>query len=185
MVVTVNLWGVYLFRREGLQIFAKRILLLAVVILTAMFQNTDGLLPEIFGAHFMPLIPLTVCIGMYAGEIAGLVYGAFAGCFWDVCAIGADGFHGFYLALTGCVAGVLVHYIMRNSLLTQYCITAVSSVLFSVIYWLATVYIPIGDSRCEKLLGFYLPSAIITTAFSFVSYYTVKLFFRKKQTATM
>lgn len=164
-----------MFRFKGIPVFLKRILLFVTVLLFAALQNTQGMLPSVFGARFFILIPLTIAIGMFEGEMSGLFYGMAAGCFWDVCSGGLDGFHGFYLAFLGCLSGILVHFIMRNKLLTQYFICATSSALHGVLYWLISVYIPVGDNGYAKLLGFYLPSAIITTALSFIIYYIVKL----------
>lgn len=163
-----------MFRREGLPVAAKRILLFLIVLFSALLQNTDGLLPVFFGAHLFVLIPVVVCIGMCEGEVSGLVYGLIGGVFWDVCSAGIDGYHAFYLAFIGCLSGVLVHFIMRNRLLTQYCICGIAAAIHSVVYWLFTVYIPLGDMNYKKLLGFYLPSAVVTTAFSFISYYVVR-----------
>lgn len=163
-----------MFRLEGLPVFIKRILLFAIVILTAMLQNTDGLLPVFFGARIFLLIPVIVCIGMCEGELYGLIYGLAGGAFWDVCALGPDGIHGFYLALIGCLSGMLVHFVMRNKILTQYCICAVASVIYCVFYWFVTVYARIGDMNYNKLLGFYLPSAVVTTVFSFIVYFIIK-----------
>ena len=163
-----------MFRSESLPVLLKRIILMILVFVFATLQNTDGLLPCIFGARFFILIPLVVSIGMFEGEISGLLYGLLAGGLWDVCSGGIDGFHAFFLALTGCLAGILVHFFMRNKLLTQYCICAVSAFLHGIFYWLISVYIPIGDNRYMKLLLFYLPSAIITTTISFIIYYSVK-----------
>lgn len=163
-----------MLRYEGLPVLLKRILLFLSVLFFAALQNTDGLLPCIFGARFFILVPLIVAIGMCEGEIPGLLYGTAAGAFWDVCSGGIDGIHALSLALIGCISGLLVHFLMRNRLLTQYCICAVSCVLHSVLYWAVSVYIPVGDSGGAKLLGFYLPSAVITTAFSFIIYYFVR-----------
>ncbi|MBQ8209415.1 MAG: hypothetical protein IJZ35_02390 [Clostridia bacterium] len=163
-----------MFRLEGLPVVIKRILLFAIVVVAAMLQNTDGLLPVIFGARIILLIPVVVCIGMCEGEMSGLVYGLIGGAFWDVCASGIDGFHGFYLAFIGCLSGILVHFIMRNRLLTQYCICTVSAVFYCVFYWFATVYSQVGDMNYSKLLGFYLPGAVITTAFSFIVYFIIR-----------
>ncbi len=163
-----------MFRFEGLPVFIKRVILFVLVLLTSMLQNTDGLLPVIFGARLFPLIPLIICIGMCEGETAGLIYGLAGGTFWDVCASGLDGIHAFYLAFIGCLSGILVHYFMRNRLLTQYCICGISCIGYSVIYWFVTVYSRIGDMNFNKLLKFYLPCAIVTTAFSFTVYFIVK-----------
>lgn len=141
---------------------------------TALLQNTDGLLPVIFGARLFLLIPLVVSIGMCEGEMSGLLYGAVAGAFWDICSGVPEGFCAFYLALAGCVSGVLVRFVMQGKLLTQYCISAVFSVCYCVLYWLFTVYIPIGDSRNQVLMGFYLPSAVVTVVFSFIPFCFVR-----------
>ena len=173
-----------MFRLEGLPVFIKRILLFAIVVIAAMLQNTDGFLPVFFGARIFLLIPVVISIGMFEGEISGLLYGLAAGAFWDVCASGADGIHCFYLALTGCVSGLLVHFMMRNRLLTHYCICSLSSVIYCVVYWFLSVYISVGDMNYNKLMVFYLPSAIITTAFSFVVYCIIRFIcetFREKE----
>lgn len=163
-----------MFRFEGLPVVIKRILFFAAILVVALLQNTDGLLPTVFGARFFPLIPLVIAIGMCEGELSGLFYGMIAGCFWDVCSTAPDGFNGLYLAFTGCAAGLLVHFFMRNKLVTQYCICAVATGLHSILYWMFTIYIPIGDTRFSALLGFYLPGAVITTALSFIIYHAVK-----------
>ena len=111
---------------------------------------------------------------MCEGEISGLVYGAIGGCFWDVCSTAPDGFNGLYLAALGCISGLLVRFFMRNKLLAQYCICAAATALHGFLYWLFTVYIPVGDNNFSRLLGFYLPGAVMTTAVSFCIYYAVR-----------
>lgn len=168
-----------MFRSEGFPVALKRILLFAAVILVAVLQNTDGFLPTVFGARMFLLIPLVISIGMCEGEMSGLLYGAAAGCFWDVCSAAPDGFNGLYLAFTGCLSGLLVRFFMRNKLMTEYCICAAVSGLHAILYWLFTVYIPLGDNNYSKLFGFYLPGAVITTALSFIIYYLVRALSRK------
>ena len=168
-----------MFRFEGLPVFLKRIILFLLVVVFAALQNTDGILPCIFGARFFILIPLVIAIAMSEGEIAGLFYGLAAGAFWDVCSAGLDGFHTLYLALLGTLTGVLVHFFMRNKLLTQYCICGIACFTHSILYWLITVYIPMGDRMYSKLLGFYLPSAVITTAISAVIWLAVGFICKK------
>ncbi len=163
-----------MFKREGFYIAVKRLVFFGFVLIFSLLQNTDGLLPVFFGARLFPLIPLIISIGMYEGETAGLVYGASGGIFWDICSSGLDGGHAFFLAFAGCLSGILVRFVMRNRLITEYCICSVAAVLHSITYWAVTVYIPLGDMHYEKLLLFYLPSAVMTTAFSFVLFFAVK-----------
>lgn len=168
-----------MFRFESMPVAVKRILLFIIVIATAVLQNTDGLLPTVFGARLFLLIPLVVSIGMCEGEMSGLLYGAAAGCFWDVCSSVPDGFNGLCLAFAGCLSGLLVRFFMRNKLMTEYCICAAVTGVHAILYWLFTVYIPLGDNNFSKLFGFYLPGAVITTAVSFVIYYLVRGLSRK------
>lgn len=168
-----------MFRSEGIPVFIKRILLLLTAIVLAALQNTDGLLPTFFGARLMPLIPFVVCVGIFEGETAGLLYGAAAGAFWDVCAGGPDGLHALYLAFVGCLAGLLVRFIMKNRLLTQYCFTTAASAVYAVLFWWVSVCIPIGDAGNKKLFGFYLPSAVVTSVFSFILYYFIRFISEK------
>ena len=163
-----------MFRSESFPVVLKRILLFVAVIVTAVLQNTDGFLPDIFGARIFLMIPLVISIGMSEGEISGLIYGAVGGCFWDVCSAAPDGFNSLYLAVVGCVSGLLIRFFMRNKLLTQYCICAIATSLHGLLYWIFTVYIPIGDNNFTKLLGFYLPGAVMTTGVSFIVYYAVR-----------
>lgn len=179
-----------MFRSAGFPVFVKRILLLALTILLAALQNTDGLLPEFFGARLFPLIPFAVCVGMCEGELSGLFYGLLGGAFWDVCAGGPDGIHALLLAFFGAAAGFLVHFFMKNTLFTQYCLSAAGCAVSMVSYWFFTVSLTVGDSGHEKLLGFYLPSAVVTAAFSFLLYYltrliSVKLTVREEKTGKM
>lgn len=162
-----------MLRREGMPVLIKRIVLGVIVLLVALLQNTDGLLPTFFSARLFLLIPLSVCIGMYEGFMPGLLYGMAAGAFWDVCSSGADGMFALILAFAGFISGFMIKYVMRNKLLTQLSITAFFSFGTLILHWLITVYIPIGDKDLRKLLLFYLPSAVMTLAVSFVIYYVV------------
>ena len=118
----------------------------------AVFQNTDGFLPSVFGARLFVLIPVIISIGMFEGELSGLLYGLAGGAFWDVCASGTDGFHGLFLALTGLASGLLVRFIMRNKLLTFYLPAAVMTCVFSFIpYFIIKAVTGAIDSKKQEL----------------------------------
>ncbi len=146
----------------------KHIFLFLLTLITALFQNTAGLLPSVFGAVFWPLVPLTVAIGMSEGEMTGLIYGMIAGAFWDVTVSGADGIHALTLALTGFAAGWLIKFLLRDTMLSFYAMTAGAASLIAAVDWCAFTLIPVGDLGARILVRRYIPSAVITVAFAFI-----------------
>ena len=147
----------------------KHVIFSVLILLTALFQNTGGLLPTVFGAAFLPLVPAVVAIGMREGEVAGLIYGMAAGAFWDITSSGADGVHALYLAAFGFAAGLLVKTYLRDTMLSFYVLTVSAALISAVTDWLVFTLAPVGDLGARLLVGFYLPSALLTTAFAFVS----------------
>ena len=146
----------------------KHIFLFLLTLITALFQNTGGLLPSVFGAVFWPLVPLTVAVGMREGELTGLVYGMIGGAFWDVTVSGADGIHALCLAVTGFAAGWLVRFLLRDTMLSFYAVTAGAASLIAAVDWCVFTLIPVGDLGARLLVRRYIPSALITVAFAFI-----------------
>ena len=153
----------------------KHLYLFALVLITALFQNTVGLLPAVFGAVFWPLVPLTVAVGMRGGEMAGLVYGMIGGAFWDVASSGTDGVHALCLAVIGFAAGWLVKFLLRDTMLSFYAMTAGAVSVIAAVEWLVFTLIPVGDLGARLLVRHYIPSAIITAAFGFICRLAVDL----------
>ena len=60
-------------------LYERRVLFAVLIIVFAMLQNTPHLLPSIFGAHALILIPLAVCLGMFEKAVVAAVFGMFAG----------------------------------------------------------------------------------------------------------
>ena len=54
-----------------------------VVLVFGILQISD-VLPTFFGIRFLPLLPLTVVLGMFERETYGLYYGLLAGIMWDM-----------------------------------------------------------------------------------------------------
>ena len=81
---------------DNKNIYIRRLCLAAGLLLTALVQNTAGLLPSFFGIHAMPLIPAVVCAAMFERELPGMFFGVFAGLLWD--SVSASGGH-FHAAL--------------------------------------------------------------------------------------
>lgn len=165
-------------RSDSSNVYIRKALLLALVVLTAVFQHTRGAMPELFGTRAMLLIPLTVAISMYERSFYGLLYGALAGILWDFATVGGDGFFSVCLASVGFFTGSLVTYLMRNKLSGNLILSLCSVTSVNVAYWFVFILRKGYEGAGDVLFGYYLPSIIYTMLFAFVYYYLVGLIFR-------
>lgn len=163
-----------MFKRENKMIYIRWTILAGLIVIVSLFQNTDGLLPAVYGVRAMPLIPFVVCIGMYERDWGSAGLGLFAGLLWDGVSAHGQGFRSVYLMVIGCVCGLLLHYFMRRNLITGLLLTGVSLVLHNVLYWLFFIVIPGYDGAAELLLNFYLPSCLYSLAFMPLFFYLMK-----------
>lgn len=65
-----------------------------------MVQETPGLIPELFGARPVLLIPVALSIALFEGERPSMMFGLFSGLLIDFGIGGALGFHALLLAAT-------------------------------------------------------------------------------------
>lgn len=137
----------------------RRLLLVAVVIIGALVQNCALSVTDL---QICILLPLTVIIAMFEKELAGILYGALAGCLWDVSTATADGMKALFLALTGCICGLLIRYIMRNNLLSAIVLCAAANLVHNLLHWLIYV-VPNADGMFSALLRFYIPQILLST----------------------
>ncbi len=136
----------------------RRLTFFVLVLFVGAVQNI-GLLPELAGLRFLPLLPLTVSVSLFEKETYGLNFGLLAGILVDMNVGRADGTNALFFALAGFVCGLLMTYVMMNNLITASLLTAV----FEVVYAFFSYALHCGVSRgtLRELLGFYLPSALL------------------------
>lgn len=153
----------------------RRLILLAVIIIGALVQNCT--LP-VGDLRICCLLPLTVIIAMFEKEFAGVLYGLLAGCLWDVSTATADGMKALYLAIAGCVCGLLVRYLMRNNLLSALVLCSAVTIVFYAAHWLIYVT-PYADGMFSALLRFYLPQALLTVLSAPFLYFLIRALEKK------
>lgn len=136
--------------------------------------QVSGVLPEIFGLKLLPLLPLTVTVGMFERETYGLSFGLLAGILWDMNLATADGAYAFFFALAGFVCGLLMTYLMMNNLITAYILTGFWGILYAVFSWLLSVGIHSFDSGWKLFVSFHLPNALLNIILMPVFYYIVR-----------
>lgn len=164
---------------QRIKITAKRRLLLAVVVILAGFMQNSTLPVSEIGIQL--LIPLTVIIAMFEKEFAGILYGILAGCIWDFSTATADGMKTMTLALTGCICGLLIRYIVRNTLLSALVLCSASALLFNIGHWLFHV-VPFDTGSLWAFLRFYLPQTVVTVLVSPVLYIITRALEKKYHT---
>lgn len=149
----------------------RRLTFFAIILAVAMIQNI-GLLPEIVGLRFMPLLPLVLSISLFEKETYGLNFGLLAGILMDVNVGRADGTNALFFALMGFVCGLLMTYLMMNNLITASLLAAVFELLYAGYSYLLHCGFSAGALRA--LFGFYLPSALMNLLTLPLIYYFVR-----------
>ncbi len=168
-----------IFNADNKNIYTRRVCIAATLVISAMLQNTSGLVPEIFGARAMLLIPATVCVAMFEREIPGTLFGMFAGLLWDMSAPSGGSFNAILLAAVGFACGSLITHLMRNNLVTALLLCSVFTVIQLLAYWLR-VYIFGGDFKgALSLLTFYLPSGVYTVLWLPVFYFFTRMLMKR------
>lgn len=90
-----------------------------------MLQETPGLLPAVFGARPVLVLPAGLAIAMFEEETPAMAFGIAAGLFCDFGYSGVLGFHGLLMGVLCFFISVLVHTVMQvnwiTALLTGVC----------------------------------------------------------------
>jgi len=100
--------------RARILAFNKYFIYALLLLFLYVLQTTPRLF-EIYGVKPMLVIPAAIAMAMHEGELAGGIYGAFAGLLCDMGGFGLFGFNGIVFLVTGAIAGLLVAYMMKCS----------------------------------------------------------------------
>lgn len=166
-------------RKNTKILLIRRVVFAVAILLTHILQNSRGFVPTVFGARAFLLIPLVACIAMFEKEIAGALFGAFAGALWDTVSGVGDGYYTLFFMLLGAVCGYLINVLMRNHILTAMIICAVSSLVFAGTYIFFFIIAEGMDSSGYLFLRYYLPSCLYTTLLTPVYYLFVREVMRR------
>lgn len=118
---------------------------------------------RIAGVH--PLLGgvLTGVVAMLEGGIGGGAFGLYVGVLQDAASVGPEGYYAFLYLVCGTAAGLISEYLFRknffSAMLWSFAVTAVSTLIFFVLFYLIT-------GRAE-------PSAIWRTALPEILYSTM------------
>lgn len=157
--------------KETLFLIARKISLIPIIICTALIQNTAN---NFSGAGVFLLIPLSVSIAMFEHEFSGMLYGLFCGALWDLSSPVTDGIYTLYFTVFCCIAGLLTHYLLRNSFITASVLTFAGTLGFCLLNFIFNCLVKDSTNLYSTIKTFYIPSCILTVLTIPVFYFTVK-----------
>lgn len=145
-----------------------------ILLLCNLLQNIRGLSLELNGARCFILLPAAIILAMGEDEIIGGFLGLFAGLLWDLTSSVHMGFNSIFIALLCFLASALITYIVRNIFITNLIASAVTIILYGLIYWLIFIIIKGVDGGEMTLFTFYIPSMLYTIAITPIVYALLK-----------
>ena len=131
----------------------RRCIFAAAIITVFLLQSTASYVSYSFPFPTGLLLPLTVSAAMAEREYAGLCFGLLAGVLTDTVSTVTDGVFTLYYAVIACAAGLLAHYVFRNTVLTAMLFTAVSGTAYCFILLIFNCLIHDASYAGELLRG--------------------------------
>lgn len=160
--------------KENLPIYIKRFILGFIIVLAALLQNTPGVMPQMFSANAMLLIPVCISIAMFESEIVSLAFGLIAGFLWDFTASEGYFFHSLVLCIATFFVSMLVRRRVRNTLFSSMVLTFMTTFLHNTFYWILFVLIPQSQGAGGAYFRFYFLSCIYTVLAGIVIYLIIR-----------
>lgn len=151
----------------------------AGLLVVALLQNTEGLLPSFFGFRALIIIPALVSVAMFERELSGMFFGLFAGLLWDMSSASGGHFQAIMMTVIGFVCGSLITYLMRNNFVTGTLLTGCALFFHMICCWLKDYIFSGNFDGAYKILTFYIPSCIYTLLYFPLFYFVVRFACKK------
>ena len=148
------------------------------LLLVCVLQNTPRLIPPVFGARPLLVVPLVVCIAMYTGLVGGAAAGVAAGLLWDMYSTRLLGFNALLLLIIGCACGLLVRLLIRNNLLSALLFSAAALIIQGLADWLGNYVILAVPDAVFVLVHTILPNMAYSLVLSPLIYLITKMIAR-------
>ena len=145
-----------------------------VILVAAILQNVSGCWFSVFGARCFFLIPTCVLLGVGEDERAAVFMGLFGGILWDMISSQHRLFASVFLVLACYISSALVTFLFRNTYKYGIIASGISTLIFTILYWMIFVLPDGGDGRLYALGSFYIPSMIYTIVMSFLIYLGIR-----------
>jgi rod shape-determining protein MreD len=141
------------------------------ILVFSMVQETPGLIPQLFGARPVLLIPIALCIALFENEKAAMGFGLLCGLLIDFGMGGILGFHALLLAVACYSLGILAANLIRTNFLTAMIIAITVTGVILVLQWLFFFLFYGYEEPVYALTAHYLPRFCYTLVFAPIAYY--------------
>lgn len=152
---------------KWIRYFAYAIELLAFF----MVQETPGLIPPLFGARPVLLIPAALSIALFEEERPSLFFGLFAGLLLDFGMGTTLGFHALLLAASCFFLSVLAANLIHTNFLTAMTVAVVVPFCIFLLQWVFFFVLSGYESPWYAFVTHYLPRYGYTAVLMPVAYY--------------
>ncbi|MBR3553809.1 MAG: rod shape-determining protein MreD [Clostridia bacterium] len=153
--------------------FFRRLAFVILIVVTALFQHTRGVMPQIGAARAWLLVPLVASISLRETNVAAMLLGTLAGLLWDFASPSMDGYYAILFCILSFVTGTLASFFLRRNFTACLLVTAVWLVLTGVMHWAFFIALGGMDHAVRILLRLELASCVYTFCFTPLYYFIV------------
>ena len=132
------------------------------LVLLYIIQCTPGLIPAVYGARPVLLIPAAVTIAMFEGDIGGMIAGILSGLLIDLGGGSVLGVHAILLGILCYFIGLATMDLIKTNFFTALLFGAVSILLVCLIQWAVFYVLWNYGENAYALTRHYLPKAAYT-----------------------
>ncbi len=141
------------------------------ILVIFMVQETPGLIPTLFGARPVLLIPVALAIAMFERETVSMSFGLLCGLLIDFGTGGVLGFYGLLLsALCYCI-GLIAANLIQTNFLTAMIIAIVITAALSLLQWVFFFVLFNYEHAVYALTAHFIPRFCYTCATMPIAYY--------------
>lgn len=134
-------------------------------------QETPGLVPELFGARPLLIIPAVLAIAMFEDEIPAMCFGLAGGLFLDFGAGGTMGFYGLLLGALCYAVSLMAANLFRTNFLTALLVSAAGSATVLLLRWVFFFVLYGFGYPGYALTAHFIPMFVYTAALMPLTYY--------------
>lgn len=168
--------------KENLYHILRKISLIPIILCTALLQNSAD---SSTGIGVFLLVPLSVSISMFEHEFSGMLYGLLCGALWDLSSAIPDGIYALYFTIFACIAGLLTHYILRNTLISAVVLNIFGTLGVCLLNFIFNCLAKDAADIWNTVKFFYIPSFLLTVAVIPFIYFPIRFLERKIRTKTI
>ncbi|MVB12247.1 hypothetical protein CAFE_29790 [Caprobacter fermentans] len=154
-------------RLKAIRYFAYAIELLVLFVL----QETPGLIPAVYTARPVLVLPAVLSIAMFEGETAAMGFGIAGGLLIDLGYGSALGFHALLLAAGCYLISLVAANLFRTNFVSALLLSAAVTAVTFLLQWLFFFVLSGYEHAVYALLTHYLPLFCYTLAVMPLAYY--------------